>query len=154
MTTHSKIGILLTMILLAGCEQPPQAAAAVTNGNPSPQAAADSPAANHEQVAPRATARWEQVLAQEYAAAYDYFSRGTRAILPLEIFIQRSRGGVARYQEAELVEQQCEKQLCRLKFDLKYVYIGPTQRLQGLEMNTTFTETWRYEGGEWWLVQL
>jgi hypothetical protein len=132
LTRVATLGISLLLAALAGC-----AAAPPTTG---------------EVIAERAQARWDSLLAKDYATAYSYYSPGFRsrvsiADLEIKVRLQRVRWTGAKYRD-----HSCTGDVCTVRIDLTYQVGAPVPGVNTWAGFDLIEEQWLKTGGEWWYI--
>lgn len=134
MTRVAAIAGAMVFALLAGC-------ATVT------------PAATMDDIiAERAQARWDALLAREYATAYSYYSPGFRSKasatdLEIKMRLQRVRWTAAKYRD-----HTCTEDVCNVRVDVNYEVNTPVPGVSTWKGIELIEEKWLRSGGEWWYL--
>lgn len=103
-------------------------------------------------VAERAQARWDAVLAKDYATAYTYYSPGFRAKVSqtdLEIKLRLQR---VRWTTAKVKDQTCAGEACTVRVDITYQVGAPVPGVSTWSGFDLIEEQWVKTGGDWWYV--
>jgi len=103
-------------------------------------------------VAERAQARWDAVLAKDYATAYSYYSPGFRAKVSqtdLEIKLRLQR---VRWTTAEVKAQTCAGDVCTVQVNITYQVGAPVPGVSTWNGFDLIEEQWVKTGGDWWYV--
>ena len=124
--------ILLAMLL---------SACAATSGGP-----------GKENVANRAQARWDALLAQDYEGAYSYLSPGIRSTMSATDFELDFRLRRVQYLSAEYREHSCDEDVCTVKIQLGYRIVRPLAALPEWESKIVVEEQWIKSAGKWWYL--
>ena len=103
-------------------------------------------------VVKRAQERWEAVLVNDYETAYEYYSPGFRSSQTRGDYELSMRLRKIHFREAKYQEQECQEDVCTLKFNVKYRIASPVPGLQAWESNTTLDEKWVRTQGQWWYL--
>lgn len=112
--------------------------------------AALAPAKPEDVVRERAQARWNALLAGEWAKAYRYMAPSYRALVAENRYVNQFGGGVA-WVDAKVIRVTCDDHRCTARME---VAVRPTLRGRpGQTVTTGFDETWILEEGEWWMYQ-
>lgn len=97
-------------------------------------------------VVERARARWDALVDQNWAAAYDYMTPAYRAIVPLKSF--RSQfSGPARWEDVKVTGAKCEEKRCVVNVAVSVRLLLPAH-LDRVD-TTNIEETWVLEDGQW-----
>jgi len=108
-------------------------------GGLSPDASAE---ARRAAVRERSEARWQAILKRDYAAAYEFFSPGSRQLLSLPEFEERTKRVDFRGVKVEAVE--CDGETCKVRISITYDH----RLIKGVV--TPAGETWIIEQGQAW----
>jgi hypothetical protein len=103
-------------------------------------------------VAERAQARWDALLARDYATAYSYYSPGFRSrvsVVDLEIKIRLQR---VRWTGAKYRDHTCTGDTCTVRVDVNYEVSAPVPGVSVWKSVQLIEEQWLRTGGEWWYV--
>ena len=125
--------VLLAVMLLSGC-------------------ATTSTVTREDIVKERAQARWDALLARDYASAYEYYSpgyRSTASVVDFEISVRMRRIG---YTSAEYQEQSCDENTCTVAFNVGYRVGTPVPGVGVWDGYQTVNDQWIKTGGEWWYL--
>ncbi len=97
-----------------------------------------------EVVKARAQARWDAVGKEDFAAAYDYLSPGSRSVNSLEAY--RIAVPKSFYKGAQVEKVRCETpDACEAQVRVEYEF-------KGARIKTPLAETWIRQEGNWWYV--
>lgn len=113
---------------------------------------ATAPQTNDEIIAERAQARWDAVLARDYATAYTYYSpgfRSSRSVSDLEINMRLQR---IRWTRATYKDHSCTGDSCTVTVDLAYQVGSPVPGVDTWKGIDRIDEQWVRTGGEWWYI--
>lgn len=133
MTPHSnplKLGAILAIFLLAGCQP------------------ASEPVPAHE----RAQARWDHLIADEYARAWEYFTPGYRETSPVEQYVASIQQRPVKWEKAEVVASDCVESRCEVVVDVTYSIPRATAGLEQVRPTRPVRETWIFSQGQWWFT--
>lgn len=105
-----------------------------------------------EIVAERAQARWDALVAGDYAAARAYYTPGFRETSTAEEFAAEMSARPVKWTAAEVFEVTCESDAARCEARSRVRYstpavmpgVGPMKSVSGS------TETWIQIDGDWW----
>lgn len=114
--------------------------------------ATTSPAARDKLIEKRAQARWDALLANDYAAAYGFLSPGYRSTTSVTDFEIDVRSRRVRYQSAEYKGHSCEESTCTVQMMVGYRVVRPVQGLPEWKSSSLIEERWILSAGEWWLL--
>jgi hypothetical protein len=93
----------------------------------------------------RSQARWDAVLNNRLAEAYQLYSPASREVMSYEDFVRAMRAGFWKAAKVERVECLAEE-TCEAIVSLEYAY-------RGSQVRTPVRETWIHMDGNWWYVQ-
>lgn len=111
----------------------------------------DRPLTDEEIIAQRAKARWDAIIAKDYAAAYEYLTPGTRATTPLNAYILRMSGATLRWTDAKVGNVVCEEpDVCVATVTISYTVRQTRPGLGDLGADTPLKENWLRSGGQWY----
>ena len=127
-------GLLAAAALLAACSPP----------------AEDDSRSPEEIVAERAQAWWQAHIDKDFGAAWELATPGFREATRREIFIDSRSIGNFRFLEADVVQVECEEQLCEATVDVYYQPVGAPGALAKMKTKTTNREKWLKIDGQWW----
>lgn len=100
----------------------------------------------------RATMRWEKLLSDDLAGAYEYLSPGYRSSVSS---IQYQRSILlkrVRWTNAKYVKSECEDVTCDVTFVLGYSVAGALPGVKSYNGKQNIVETWILADGVWYLV--
>lgn len=100
----------------------------------------------------RAQARWDALLAGDYATAYAYASPGYRSGTSLTDFEIEERTRRVRYTSAEVKEHACAESLCTVKLFLGYTVVRPVAGVPEWDSGGLVEERWIFSDGNWWFL--
>jgi hypothetical protein len=103
-----------------------------------------------EVVAQRAQARWDALLAGDWARAYRYMAPSYRALVEEKRYANQFGGGAA-WVAAKVVRVQCSDDRCKVVMEVTYRPILGMRA--GQTATSGFDETWIREDGQWWMFQ-
>ena len=104
-----------------------------------------------DQVRARATQRWQALLANDYAKAYEFATPSYRALVTPDSY--RSRQGAALQRtSAKVFNVDCpttDKCTARVEVSVK----PPLGSRYGADVTAPVDESWVLENGQWWLME-
>ena len=111
-----------------------------------------APKTQDDILAERVQARWDAVLASDYATAYTYYSPGYRARasatdLEIKLRMQRVKWISARY-----LDNNCAGEICTVNVDIDYRVSSPVPGVDAWNGFDRAKEQWVRIDGEWWFV--
>lgn len=95
----------------------------------------------------RAQARWNALLAGDWAAAYRYMTPAYREIVPLSRYGNQF-GGPAKWQAAAAKDAKCEERRCVVGMEVQFRLFLPGH--SDRPMSTYVEEIWILEEGQWY----
>ena len=105
-----------------------------------------------EIIAERVQARWDALLAHDYATAYTYYSpafRSQATATDLEIMIRMRR---VKWVGAKYRSHTCDGDLCTVVIDLSYQLANPVPGVPSWGNVDRAKEQWIRVDGQWWFV--
>jgi len=100
----------------------------------------------------RAQARWDALLAGDFETAYSYYSPGFRSATSVVDFTIGIRMRKVQYSSAEYQDQNCDKNICTVRFKLGYRVGKPVPGVDNWESDGVVSEQWIKSDGEWWFL--
>jgi len=122
---------LMAAVLLAACQ---------------PQTAEETPET-------RAQSRWDLILERDFEAAWEYLTPGFRETTNRFDYARDMSGRPLSWLSAEVLGQQCEEDLCKIKVLVGYRAIGAPAGMGQMRLSREIEETWIRLDGAWWFVQ-
>jgi len=111
-----------------------------------------SPAARDKLVQERAQARWDALLARDFATAYDFASPGYRSSASVADFEIGFRSRRVQYVSAEFQGLDCEEAACTVHIFVGYKVDKPMTGVPEWKSTSVIEERWIHTGGNWWFV--
>jgi hypothetical protein len=111
-----------------------------------------STARTENTVEKRATARWDALLSDDLAGAYEYLSPGFRSSVSS---VQYQRSVLLRkvaWTGAQYIESDCAETTCKVKISLDYALYGGVPGVKSFEGTEMIEESWVLVDGVWYLV--
>lgn len=126
--------ILLSAMVLAGCQQE----------------AEQRPAS--EVVQERAQARWDALVDEEFATAWDYYTPGFRQMAPRDQFAADMDARPVQWNAASVISVECQEEdsKCEVLTEVTYQPSGGPKELQSVEVTRDLREEWLFMDGQWW----
>jgi hypothetical protein len=115
-------------------------------------ACATSPAARDKAIQQRAQARWDALLAKDYATAYSYLSPGYRSSVSVTDYEINVRARRVQYLSAEYRSHSCEEAACTVEIMVGYKVDRPLSRLPEWKGTSLVEERWVFTDGKWWFL--
>jgi hypothetical protein len=106
---------------------------------------ADTARSREAIVRERSQARWDALLKDRLAEAYQYYSPTSRAVISYEDFVRSIRVGFWKSAKVEAVECGAEE-VCEVVVYIEYA-------VKGAQIRTPIRESWIRTEGQWWYVQ-
>jgi hypothetical protein len=97
-----------------------------------------------EVVKERSQARWNALIAGEFAKAYSFASPGSKQVTPEIDYEKKLRRGFWKSAKVDKVECKTDES-CDVSLTIEYEF-------KGMRTTTPLKETWVREGNEWWYV--
>jgi hypothetical protein len=111
-----------------------------------------STARTENTVEKRATARWDALLSDDLAGAYEYLSPGFRSSVSS---VQYQRSVLLKkvaWMGAQYIESVCAETTCKVKISLDYALYGGVPGVKSFEGTEMIEESWVLVDGVWYLV--
>lgn len=112
--------------------------------------ATTSTAARDRAIEQRAQARWNALLAGDYATAHSYAAPGYRSATSATDFEIGYRIRRVQYDSAEYREHRCEERVCTVRMWVGYTIPRPAQGVPEWKSHSIVEERWIEVDGEWW----
>lgn len=112
--------------------------------------AACQPASEPDPAHVRAQARWDHLIAGEYAKAWEYFTPGYRETSPVEQYVASIQQRPVKWEEAEVLSSECEDSRCDVVVEIGYSVPGARAGLDTVQPSRPVRETWIFSDGQWW----
>ena len=100
----------------------------------------------------RATERWNAVLSDDLASAYEYLSPGYRSSVTLNQYIRSVLLMRVKWTGAKYVESACTETTCKVRISIDYALYGALPGVSSFNGTQTVTENWVSSDGVWYLV--
>lgn len=123
--------ILLTFLALTACQ-------------------GEAPRSDEEVVRDRAQSRWDAVVAQDYQAAWAYYSPGFRETTDAPTYALDMARRPVRRTAATVQDVHCDGDRCEVTTRVRYRTIQGVSYLRGMELERDASETWIRIDGKWW----
>lgn len=106
-----------------------------------------------EIVTEKAQARWDALVARDFAAAREYYTPGFRETTPeIDYRFDMDRRPV-RWESAEVLGVECEENRCSAEVLVGYRIPSAPGNINNLGNSRPITEEWVEIDGDWWFVQ-
>lgn len=130
----SVLVLIVSLLAMAGC-------------------AATSPtAARDALIQQRAQARWDAILARDYATAYSYATPGYRSATSATDFEIDLRSRRVQYTSADYKDHSCQEAACTVSMSVGYKVVRPVAGLSEWNGKSVVEEQWVFSKGEWWFL--
>ncbi len=100
----------------------------------------------------RAMARWNALLSNDFAGAYEYLSPGYRSSVSSLQYQRALLLKRVRWDDAQYIESDCIETTCKVKISLNYTVYGAVPGLKSFNGTQRIEESWLRVGGKWYLV--
>jgi hypothetical protein len=104
------------------------------------------------QIEERATARWDALLSNDVATAYEYLSPGYRSSVSLNQYQRSLLLRQVSWTTASYKGSECTEVSCKVKISLDYVVRGAIPGVKEFKGTQNVAESWVSVGGVWYLV--
>lgn len=105
-----------------------------------------------EAVKERAQERLDLLIAQDYAAAYEYLSPGYRSGVTLNDYQRRMLRQRTQWTRATVGESDCSEDACKVRISIEYTIYGAVPGVSRFDSRAASTEDWVRSGGQWYFV--
>ena len=100
----------------------------------------------------RAKARWDALLSDDLAGAYEFLSPGFRSSVSSVQYQRSVLLKRVKWTAAEYIESQCTETICKVKISLDYALYGALPGVKSFEGTETIEESWVLVDGNWYFV--
>ena len=100
----------------------------------------------------RATARWDALLGDDLAGAYEYLSPGFRSSVTSTQYQRSLLLKQVKWTGARYIESDCTETTCKVSISLDYAVYGVLPGVNSFEGTQTIQESWVLIDGLWYLV--
>ena len=100
----------------------------------------------------RAMDRWEALLSDDLAGAYEYLSPGFRSSVTSTQYQRSLLLKRVKWTDARYVESDCTETTCKVKISLDYAVYGVLPGVKSYKGTQTIQESWVLNEGQWYLV--
>lgn len=104
-----------------------------------------------EVVSVRAQDRLDYLLAEDFEAAYEYFSPGYRSGFSLRDFQRRQLTLKVQWRNATVLESNCSSSTCNVRISVDYTVYGALPGVNRMEGTRVIEENWIDVDGKWYL---
>jgi hypothetical protein len=129
---YSYLALLCSLLLLSAC----------ATSAPKPPSSIED----------RATLRWEKLLGDDIAGAYEYLSPGYRSSVSSVQYQRSILLKRVRWTDAKYVKSECEDVTCDVTLMLGYSVSGAIPGIKSYSGKQDIVETWILTDGVWYLV--
>jgi len=105
-----------------------------------------------EVIEERAMARWDALLSDDLAGAYEYLSPGYRSSVSSKRYQRSLLLKRLKWNDAKFIESDCTETICKVTISLKYTVFGAVPGVRSFDGTQTIEETWLQTDGNWYLV--
>ena len=105
-----------------------------------------------ETVESRAADRLESVLAEDYAADYEFLSPGYRSGVTLAQHQRNMALRKVRWLDAAVAGSECSGDVCKVRISIEYEVYGAVPGMTRFKSRGAAEEDWIYTAGDWYLV--
>lgn len=111
-----------------------------------------APKTPEEAVEERARERMQYVLAEDYAAAYEYLSPGYRSGVSLNDYQRRMLGRRFQWNDAVVGKSECSEDSCKVRISIDYTIYGVLPGKDRFDSKAASVENWLRVDGTWYFV--
>lgn len=112
-----------------------------------------APVSDEASVEERAQQRWENMVARDFAAVWEFYTPGFREVTPQSDFRSEMARRPLRWLQASVRDADCDADQCRVRVDVTYQAIAAPAGQSRTRMTRLLDETWVRLDGQWWFVQ-
>ena len=105
-----------------------------------------------ETVGERAAARWQALLSEDFASAYEYLSPGYRSSVSIAQYQRTLLLTKVRWTGAKYIESDCEETICNVKISMEFTIYGAVPGVKSFDSRQTIEESWVLINGNWYHV--
>ena len=105
-----------------------------------------------EAVEARASERLAAVLAEDYAADYEFLSPGYRSGVTLSQHQRNMALRKVRWLDASVAGSECSEDACKVRISIEYEVYGAVPGMSRFKSLGAAEEDWIYTAGDWYLV--
>ncbi len=105
-----------------------------------------------EVVKERAQARWDALVDQEFAAAWDYYTPGYRQMTERDAFDADMDARPVQWNAASVISAECDEEAskCEVLTEVTYQPTGGPKEMRSVEVTRDLEEEWLLMDGQWW----
>lgn len=111
-----------------------------------------APVSKESQVEQRATARWDTLLSDDLAGAYEYLSPGYRSSVSSLQYQRAILIKPVKWISAKYKESQCEETTCTVKMTVGFTVYGALPGVKSYSGTNDVDESWVLVDGTWYMV--
>lgn len=100
----------------------------------------------------RATARWDTLLSDDLAGAYEYLSPGFRSSVTSTQYQRSILLKRVKWTDARYIESDCAETTCKVTISIDYLARGVLPGVKSFKGTQTIQESWVLSDGQWYLV--
>ncbi len=97
-------------------------------------------------------ARWDALLSDDYAAAYEYLSPAYRSSVSLKQYQRFLLLMKVKWDKARYIESDCTETICKVTISLDYTAFGAVPGVSSFNATQKIEENWLRSGGHWYVV--
>ena len=105
-----------------------------------------------ERVSARAQARWDFLIAEDYAQAFGLLSPAQRSARNVDTYESDLRRSRVKWQSASVEDVVCEAEVCEVKVKIEIRVVGAVPGRNQYEVQQFLHEQWIQAENEWWYV--
>lgn len=100
----------------------------------------------------RATARWNAVLSDDLAGAYEFLSPGFRSSVTSKQYQRSLLRSRVKWNSARYVESECTETTCKVKISVDYTLYHVLPGVKSFDGTKLIEENWVLNDGVWYFV--
>jgi hypothetical protein len=112
-----------------------------------------TPAIKPETLGDRAQARWDALLAKDFAKAYTYSTPGYQSSASAVDFEIEFKSRKVIYTSAQYIDHKCENDACTVQMDIGYTLVGALRGVPEWKSKTVVEEKWVKIDEQWRFFQ-
>ncbi len=105
-----------------------------------------------EAVRERARERLDLILADDFAAAYEYLSPGYRSGVSSANYQRRMLSQKAQWRSATVGKSECSDDVCKIRISIDYSIYGVVPGVDRFDSTAAAVEDWVKADGKWYFV--
>ena len=100
----------------------------------------------------RAQERWDLLLAEDFAAAYEYLTPGYRSGVSLNQYQRKLLTQAVQWTDAKAGKSTCLEESCNVRISISYAVYGAVPGVSRFDSKGTTEENWIRIKGRWYFL--